>query len=76
MTYSEFFETAKDKPWKVIPCHSGTDCWCRIITTEEPVQDDGEDLNISSWGSIPKEFAEYIVNLHNQNLKANGKTNL
>jgi len=69
MTYSEFFEIAKDKPWKVIPCHAGTECWCRIITVEEFERPDNEDSHISSWGSISKEFAEYLVELHNQNLK-------
>ena len=71
MTYSEFFQIAKDKPWKVIPCHSGTECWCRIITTEEPIVGDDEELNITSWGSISTEFAEYLVELHNKNIGLN-----
>ena len=74
MTYSEFFETAKVKPWKVIPCHSGTECWCRIIEVCDLERSNDEDSYINNSGSIPKEFAEYIVNLHNQNLKSNGKT--
>ena len=23
--------------WKVSPCFSGEDCWCRIIEPEEPI---------------------------------------
>lgn len=73
MTYSEFFEIAKDKPWKAIPCHSGTECWCRIITVEDFERPDNEDSHISSWGSISKEFAEYLVELHNQTLESNSQ---
>ena len=68
MTYSEYFEIAKTQSWKSIPCHSGTDCWCRIITTVEPILDNEEELHLTTWGSVCKDAAEYIVELHNKSL--------
>jgi hypothetical protein len=68
MTYSEFFEIAKDKPWKVVPCHSGTECWCRLIEVCGLERSDDEDSYINNSASIPKEFAEYLVELHNKNI--------
>ena len=57
--------------WKVEECDT-KDCWCAIITTEEPVfweQSPEEEAYISPSGSIPKEVAEHIVELHNEELK-------
>ncbi len=69
MTHVEYFEIAKQQLWKVNECSTGAECWCRIITTEEPIYtNDDEQLNITGWGSISKEFAEYIVKIHNENL--------
>lgn len=57
--------------WKTEPCHT-KDCWCAIITTEKPVfweQSPEEEAYIAPSGSIPKEIAEHIVKIHNNNLK-------
>lgn len=64
MTYTEFFEIAKTRPWKTIECETGKECWCRMITTDPPV----DDHFVATWGSIDKDTAEYIVELHNQRL--------
>lgn len=64
MTHKEFFEIAKEQPWKTIECETGKECWCRIITTDPPI----DDHFVASWGSISKDTAEYIVQLHNQRL--------
>lgn len=73
MTYEEFFDIAKTRPWKVTECFSGPDCWCRIIKCDPPVLDyDGEELTINTAGSMNKLECEYIVELHNQNLIKNG----
>ncbi len=61
-------KSQKNKTWKVIPCHSGTECWCRIIVVDDLIRSDEGDPNINNSGSISKEFAEYIVDLHNKNL--------
>lgn len=69
MNYAEYFEKVKNKRWKTVLCNSGEDCWCRIITTEEPIEgDDDNEFSIASYGSIQKEIAEQIVQLHNDSL--------
>jgi len=56
--------------WKTEVCPSGTDCWCRVITTEKPTyDDDGNELYIAGAGCIPKVNAEHIVKIHNESLK-------
>lgn len=70
MSYSEFFELAKRQPWKIGKCSQGEICWCRTILTDTMVFDEeGQLLNVVDSGAIHKELAEYIVNLHNANLK-------
>ena len=55
--------------WRVISCGE-KDCWCRCIGTETPVFDDnGDELYIAPAGSIPKENAEHIVEVHNECLE-------
>lgn len=52
-----------NKKWTVRQCENGNDdCWCRCIFTE-----DGHE--VISQGSIDKEFAEYVVDLHNNKKK-------
>lgn len=72
MTYQEHFEFIKDKRWKVSDCFSGKDCWCRPITIEDEVGDEDIDFVIKS-AAISKYEAEYIVQLHNENLEKNSK---
>lgn len=49
------------KRWAVGTCHLGEKCWCRIIDTEDP---NDEDYVIGA-AALNKEVAEYIVKLHN-----------
>lgn len=70
MTYKEALEQVKNVEWKTSICHSGEECWCRVIEPSEPLtDDDGNEIYIATSGSIHKEHAEYIVNLHNEKLK-------
>lgn len=73
------YEQAKQKifnlPWKIDVCHSGEDCWCRLIRPAEGVEyirksnKESAILDcIIDWGSIDKETAEYIIDLHNRHL--------
>lgn len=57
-------------PWKVSRC--GTkNCWCApiipIFTDEKGY--DVDMVAIAHSGSVPKEFAKHIVELHNKSLK-------
>jgi len=55
--------------WKTEECPSGAECWCRVITTAEPmVDEDGNEMYIAAAGCVPKDNAEYIVELHNKRL--------
>lgn len=71
MTYEEALAYSLTVPWQVTPCSQGEKCWCRII---EPVkritygEGDIEEMYIAASGALPKEYAEYLVNLHNQHL--------
>ena len=64
-------------PWKLALCNTGETCWCRIILPTEKIlyknQPDGEKVQEFEWiipdGSIDKETAEYVVNLHNSCIK-------
>lgn len=59
----------KDVEWKVGPCFSGEDCWCRIIVpVENIITSDGEIEEVVGPASINKDIAEYIVKLHNDRL--------
>ena len=49
--------------WEVRECHVGKACWCRMIFT-------AKDEEVIHEGAIDKEFAEYIVSLHNRCLLA------
>lgn len=76
MTYEQAQEKSLTVPWKVVTCHQGESCWCRMIEPLEPIywqmeNGDPEEYDLVGSGSIGKELAEYLVNLHNQTL--NGK---
>jgi len=69
ITYEEAYNKAIKVKWKVEPCFSGEDCWCRIIVPDEPIKygpNDVEEVQIVSSASINKKMAEHIVNIHNQ----------
>jgi len=75
MTHEEAYNKALEVKWKVEPCFSGEDCWCRIIMPSEPINygpDNVEEVYIVSSASINKQMAEHIVNVHNKSIN-NGK---
>jgi hypothetical protein len=75
MTHEEAYNKALKVKWKVEPCFSGEDCWCRIIVPDEPINygsDNVEEVCIVSSASINKQMAKHIVNIHNQYIN-NGK---
>lgn len=71
MKFEEAKKLSLEVEWKTTPCPSGEVCWCRII---EPIDnitdDDGNEIYIAGSGSIPKDYAEHIVKLHNDFIKS------
>jgi hypothetical protein len=72
MNYKQAKQKVLSVPWKIDFCHSGEDCWCRLIRpVEQPeyvLESNGETAVLDcviDWGSVDKETAEYIINLHN-----------
>ena len=63
-----------NKIWKTALCLQGEICWCRMIKTEDAPDDidlENDDLEtIIPSGVVYKEFAEHIVEIHN-NFKTN-----
>lgn len=52
--------------WQTIPCHTGKECWCRMIVTkdyDETTQED--DTLVCHAGALTKNVAEHVVKLHN-----------
>lgn len=37
MTHEEAKKKSFEVKWKTKPCHSGEECWCRIIVPETPI---------------------------------------
>jgi hypothetical protein len=80
MTRKEATEELYKRPWKAVTCNQGESCWCRIIQTVEPIEyefptreDDEVRFDtldeIVPMGAIDKDFAEYVVTLHNSFLE-------
>lgn len=77
-SYDEAHKYSLTIPWKLDTCNVGEICWCRIILPTEKIlyKDKVGDTNrISEFeyiipdGSIDKETAEYVVNLHNESVQ-------
>lgn len=69
MTYNEAQQYSLTVKWKTTTCTQGEKCWCRAILPEEEILDkDGNEIIIVHDGAISKEYAEYIVKLHNESL--------
>ena len=73
-SYDEAHKYSLTIPWKLETCNVGESCWCRIILPTEKIlykNKVGETERIDEFeyiipdGSIDKETAEYIVDLHN-----------
>ena len=61
------------KEWKVVECGTSKDCWCGVIVLKSLKKYNHEDENdknvIIDPGWITKEFAKYVVKLHNAEIK-------
>ena len=72
--YDEAHKHSLTIPWKLETCNTGESCWCRIILPSEKILykdklGDADRISEFEWiipdGSIDRETAEYVVNLHN-----------
>jgi len=54
------------KRWATKECFS-IDCWCEAIVVEETLNDE-EPHYVVSYGSVSKEEARHIVEIHNKSL--------
>lgn len=69
MTYKEALAYSFTVEWKTTPCET-SDCWCMMIEPATEIKDDdGHEIYIAGAGSIPKDYAEHIVKLHNQHIQ-------
>lgn len=73
ITYEEAIEKAIKSLWKVEEC--GTeDCWCACIGPAEKIKYQDrpggyiEEIYIVPSGSLTKEIANHLVNLHNNEI--------
>ena len=73
-SYDEAHKYSLTIPWKLELCNVGKSCWCRLILPTEKIlykNTVGEEERIDEFeyiiqdGSIDRETAEYVVNLHN-----------
>jgi hypothetical protein len=79
-TLFENYEEAKKYSltilWKIDVCNVGENCWCRLILPTEQIfykykigeEEKTEELESIS-GSIHKETAEHLVELHNKSIR-------
>jgi len=78
--YDEAHRYSLTIPWKLELCNTGESCWCRVIAPSEPIK---FKEKISNWikeditrdfdyiipdGSIDRETAEYVLELHNRSV--------
>jgi hypothetical protein len=79
--YDEAHRYSLTISWKLETCNTGESCWCRVIVPSETIK---FKEKISNWikeditrdfdyiipdGSIDRETAEYVVELHNNHIK-------
>ena len=81
-SYEEAHQYSLTIPWKLALCNTGETCWCRIILPTETIlyknkigyiERVDEFEYIIPDGSIDKETAEYIVDLHNREVELEKK---
>jgi hypothetical protein len=72
--YDEAQKHSFSVPWKLSLCNTGASCWCRLILPTEKIlykNKVGDSETVVEFdyiipdGSIDRETAEYVVNLHN-----------
>lgn len=75
MNYEDAIKLSFSVPWKIEECLSGKECWCRGVVPAEPIlfklnesAAKEEELTIIDYAVVPKEYAEYFVELHNKNI--------
>jgi hypothetical protein len=75
--YDEAQNYSLTVPWKLETCNVGETCWCRIILPAEKIlykNKIGDIERVDEFeyiipdGSIDKETAEYVVELHNRSV--------
>lgn len=73
ISYSDAHATSLTRKWVIGTCSQGEDCWCRTIKPDPPIHfldgDTTEEYYVVGMGSLDKRIVEYIVELHNKNLK-------
>ena len=60
------------KKWKTATCTLGEKCWCRCVVTADYSKIDNPDnmyCCVIPSQSVNKKLAQYIVKLHNENIK-------
>jgi len=84
MTRKEATKELYRRPWKAVTCSQGESCWCRIIQTVEPIEyqvftKEEDEVRFDTldeivpMAAIDKDFAEYVVTLHNNFLEKNSE---
>jgi hypothetical protein len=81
--YDEAHKYSLTIPWKIELCNTGESCWCRIILPSEKIlykNKVGDTERVDEFdyiipdGSIDKETAEYVVELHNREVELQQKS--
>jgi hypothetical protein len=81
--YDEAHKYSLTIPWKIELCNTGESCWCRIILPTENIlykNKVGDIERVDEFdyiipdGSIDKETAEYVVELHNRKVELQQKS--
>jgi hypothetical protein len=81
--YDEAHKYSLTIPWKIELCNTGESCWCRIILPTENIlykNKVGDIERVDEFdyiipdGSIDKETAEYVVELHNREVELQQKS--
>jgi len=71
MTHEEAYDKATKVKWKVVPCFSGEDCWCRLVVPEVTINyGHDNEVEIIGLSAVNKKMAEHIVKVHNQSINS------
>jgi hypothetical protein len=81
-SYDEAHQYSLTIPWELETCNVGESCWCRLILPTEKIvykNKVGDTETVVEFdyiipdGSIDKETAEYVVDLHNREVELEQK---